>query len=63
MQHADEIGDNLVVAADVHNRADIIGVAAETGKVLAEADKNAVGRMLVVVERVVGQSVPAIDVR
>ena len=54
---ADEIGDDLIVGAEVGDRTHIGHVAAETGEILAEAEQQAAGGMLVVVERVVGQSV------
>jgi hypothetical protein len=46
---------NLIVGAEVGHCAHIGHVAAETGEILAEAEQHAAGRMLVVVERVVGQ--------
>jgi hypothetical protein len=57
MQDADEIGNDLVVAAEIHDGAQIFGVAAEAGDILAKAQKQTAGRALVVVECVVGQAV------
>ena len=56
-KHADEIGNDLVVAAEVDRRTQIVHVAAEAGEILAEAQQQTAGRALVVVERVVGQAV------
>ena len=57
MQDADKVGNDFVVALQAGGRAHISDVAAETGEILTEREHQAVGRALVVVERVVGQSV------
>src|ERR1700677_4068409 len=57
MQNANKVGENLIVGAQVGNGANVGDGAAETGDVLTEVDQETVGRTLVVVERVVGQSI------
>src|SRR5262249_19481473 len=57
MQHADQIGDNFVVSARVHGTAHISHGTAKTSKVLTKADVDTAGRQLVVVKRIVGQSI------
>ena len=53
----DQIGDDLVIGAHVPGRAQIGDVAAGPGNILTETEIDAAGRVFVVIEGVVGQSI------
>ena len=57
MDQADDVGDQRRVVFRVDRGLQIADVAADAGEVLLEVDQQAVGRVLVVVERVVVQRV------
>src|SRR5215212_3652344 len=57
MDQANDIGDQRGVVLRVDRRLDVLHVAADTGEVLLPVDQQAVGRVLVVVQRVVVQRV------
>ena len=57
MQHGNDVGEHLVVAAGVDGRTDEVDVAAGAGEVLFELGVNAGGRVPVVVEGVIGDRV------
>src|SRR6185437_3177940 len=56
-QHADDVGEELVVVAGISGGADEIHVAADTGEILLEFEIKPAGRALGVVERIVGQRI------
>src|SRR6185312_10252277 len=57
VDQADDIGNQRGVVLRVDRRLDVLHVAADTGEVLLPVDQQAVGRVLVVVQRVVVQRV------
>src|ERR1700744_458501 len=57
MDDADEIRHNFVIGAEIHRALDIGRVTAGACDILAEYEIDAVGRVFVVVERVVDDTV------
>ncbi len=57
MQHADDVREDFVVIPDVRGFADEIDVAADAGKILVPFREEAGGRVLIVIERIVGELV------
>jgi hypothetical protein len=57
MDQADDIGDQRGVVLRVDRGLDVLHVAADAGEVLLPVDQQTVGRVLVVVQRVVIQRI------
>ena len=57
MDQADDVGDQRRVVLRVDRGLQVADVAADAGEILLEVDQQTVGRVLVVVERVVVQRI------